>query len=80
MARVAGAIENRSEDGEALRDRRGIGNENLAVEAQVLVPGSVAVTESWSIFRAVLDRTGDARHAWKTILTAMLQDVKIAYY
>ena len=53
---------------------------HLRLYGEVLAPDSLPVTESWSIFRAVLDRTGDARHAWKTVLTAMLQDVKIAYY
>ena len=53
---------------------------HLRLYGEVLEPSSGPITESWSVFRAVHARTGDVRHAWKTLLTAMLQDVKIAYY
>jgi len=53
---------------------------HLRLYGEVLAPDDVPITESWSILRAVHGRTGDVRHAWKTLLTAMLQDVKIAYY
>ncbi len=53
---------------------------HLRLYGEVLEPGDVPITESWSIFRGVLQRTGDVRHAWKTLLTAMLQDLKVAYY
>lgn len=39
-----------------------------------------AVTETYALFASVLARTGDVRHAWKTTLTAMLGDLRVAYY
>ena len=53
---------------------------HLRLYGEVLATDAAPITESWSVFRAVHERTGDVRHAWKTLLTAMLQDVKIAYY
>ncbi len=53
---------------------------HLRLYGEVLDPTSVEITASWSVFRAVLGREGDVRHAWKTLLTAMLQDVQIAYF
>lgn len=38
------------------------------------------VSATYDLFAAVHRRTGDVRHAWKTTLTAMLQDLKVAYY
>ncbi len=39
------------------------------------------VDESFQVFRAALDtKPGDIRRAWKTLLIAMLQDVRIAFY
>lgn len=38
------------------------------------------VAETYALFKGVFDHTGDARRAWEATLTAMLQDVKIAYY
>jgi hypothetical protein len=43
-------------------------------------PGSEAVGEAYALFRSALERTGDVEHAWKTTLTAMLQDLRIATY
>jgi len=43
-------------------------------------PESEAVGEAYAVFRDTLDRTGDVAHAWKTTLTAMLQDLRIATY
>ncbi len=43
-------------------------------------PGSEAVGEVYALFRATLERTDDVKHAWKTTLTAMLQDLRIATY
>ncbi len=42
---------------------------------------SQAIDESFQVFRAALDtKPGDIRRAWKTLLIAMLQDVRIAFY
>ena len=43
-------------------------------------PDSEAVGEAYALFAQTLDRTGDASHAWKTTLTALLQDLRIATY
>lgn len=53
---------------------------HLRLYGEVLDPASEAITADWSLFHAVHERTGDVRHAWKTLLTALLGDVKIAYY
>lgn len=41
---------------------------------------SEAVDETYTLFATVLARSGDVRHAWKTTLTAMLSDLRIAHY
>jgi len=41
---------------------------------------SEAVGETYALFAAVLASRGDVRHAWKTTLTAMLSDLRIAHY
>jgi hypothetical protein len=38
------------------------------------------ITATWTLFADALARTGDVRHAWKTTLTAMLQDLRIATF
>jgi hypothetical protein len=43
-------------------------------------PESEAVGEAYAVFAGTLARTGDVAHAWKTTLTAMLQDLRIATY
>lgn len=53
---------------------------HLRLFGESVIADSVPVTESWSIFRGTLERTGDARRAWKVLLTAMFQDLRIAYY
>jgi hypothetical protein len=43
-------------------------------------PDSEAVAESWALWSAAHEASGDPMRAWKTVLTAMLQDVKVASY
>lgn len=50
------------------------------IYGELAEPGDEAVGETFGLWKAVLDRSGDARRAWKATLTAMLQDVRIAYY
>lgn len=38
------------------------------------------VSETYELFARALARTGDVRHAWKTTLTAMFGDVRVAHY
>ncbi|MFN0252894.1 MAG: hypothetical protein ACKV2T_38830 [Kofleriaceae bacterium] len=41
---------------------------------------SDAVAETYALFAAVLAETNDTRHAWRTTLTAMLSDLRVAFY
>jgi hypothetical protein len=43
-------------------------------------PDSEAVTETYGLFSATLALGGDVRRAWKTTLTAMLGDLRVAYF
>lgn len=38
------------------------------------------IDETYAMFSDTLTRTDDVAHAWKTTLTGMLQDLRIAYY
>ncbi len=38
------------------------------------------VEDTWQLWSAAHDHGGDPRRAWKVVLAAMLQDVRIAYY
>lgn len=53
---------------------------HLRVFAHAVVPDGPEVDESYSLFQAALDHSGDVSRAWKVTLTAILQDVEIAYY
>lgn len=52
----------------------------LRLFGQHVEPESAEVDEVHAVFAATLERTGDASHAWKTTLTALLQDLQIIYY
>ena len=47
---------------------------------QVRSADDAEITATWSLFADTLARTGEVRHAWKTTLTAMLQDLRIATF
>lgn len=53
---------------------------HMRVLGERVEPDSLEIDESWELFAAALDATNDTRRAWKVTLTAMLQDMKIAYY
>ena len=53
---------------------------HLRMYGELVEAQSEEVDESYAVFAATLERTGDVEHAWKTTLTAMLQDLRIAYY
>jgi hypothetical protein len=38
------------------------------------------IADGWTLWSGALAHAGDARRAWKVTLTAMLQDLRIAYY
>jgi hypothetical protein len=43
-------------------------------------PSSDEVGATWALWQASFASSGDARRAWKTVLAAMMQDVRVAYY
>ena len=43
-------------------------------------PGSEAIGEAHALYRSTLERTGEPAHAWKTTLTALFQDLRIATF
>ncbi len=53
---------------------------HLRVLGQVAAPDGEAIDESWTLFSAAYAHSGDIARAWKVTLTALLQDVEIAYY
>ncbi len=48
--------------------------------AEEVEPGSDAVSESYALFTTALDESDDVPLAWKAVLTAMLQDFRVATY
>ena len=50
------------------------------IHAQRVEPTSSEVDQSWALFSKALEHSGSTRRAWKVTLTAMLQDVRIAFY
>ncbi len=52
----------------------------LRIFAQDVTSDSAEVDETYALFDAALQHSGDVPRAWKVTLTAMLQDVDIAYY
>lgn len=60
--------------------RAQIANLDLRLYGIAVDPSSQDVTDAWTVFDDTLTRTGDVQHAWRTTLTAMLQDVRIAYF
>ncbi len=68
-----------TDTGEALV-REQIASLYLRLYAQFVQPDSAEVDETYTLFTAALDHSGDVPRAWKVTLTAMLQDVEIAYY
>jgi hypothetical protein len=43
-------------------------------------PESEAIGEAYELYRSTLERTDDPAHAWKTTLTALFQDLRIATF
>jgi hypothetical protein len=54
---------------------------HLRILARVVEPDGPEVDATYELFQAALDHaSGDVTRAWKVTLTALLQDVEIAYY
>ncbi|MCH9687754.1 MAG: DUF1585 domain-containing protein [Deltaproteobacteria bacterium] len=53
---------------------------HLRLFARIEAPDGEAINESYALFRGALDHAGQVPRAWKVTLTALLQDVDIAYY
>ncbi|MEM7159473.1 MAG: hypothetical protein AAF799_41930 [Myxococcota bacterium] len=52
----------------------------LRIFAQIVEPDDPAIDDSHALFQAALEHSGEIRRAWKITLTALLQDVDVAYY
>jgi hypothetical protein len=48
--------------------------------AEMVEPGSPEVKESFDLFMALLNHSNDMGRAWQGVLTAMLQDIRVASY
>lgn len=53
---------------------------HLRILARVVDPQGPEIDESYALFAAALDHAGEVPRAWKVTLTALLQDMEIAYY
>lgn len=53
---------------------------HLRLYGDFLESDSQEVDDAYSLFSETLSRTSDTRHAWKTVITAMLQSWKMAHY
>lgn len=53
---------------------------HLRLFGEPVAADSPEIDAAWSLFRSTLERTGDGRHAWKTTLTGLFSDLRIAYY
>lgn len=47
---------------------------------ELVDPSSEEVTEAFALWQAAFESTGDAKRAHKTLLVAMMQDLRVAYY
>jgi hypothetical protein len=53
---------------------------HLRILARAVEADGAEIDESYDLFQAALEHGGDVPRAWKVTLTALLQDVEIAYY
>jgi hypothetical protein len=47
---------------------------------ELVDPSSEEVTQAFALWQAAFESSGDAKRAHKTLLVAMMQDVRVAYY
>ena len=50
------------------------------LQGELIAPDSEDADATYGLFAAALDLNNDPPRAWKVVLTAMLQDVRVAYY
>lgn len=60
--------------------REAIAALHLRLFAEALDPDAAEVDAAWTVFEGALALTGDPTRAWKTTLTALLSDLRIAFY
>jgi len=53
---------------------------HLRLFAERVAADDATVDDAWQLWSAALDHSADPRRAWKVVLAALLQDVRIAYY
>lgn len=71
-------VEADTTDEQAVRDQ--LAALHLRVLAEVVAPDSPEVDATYALFVAAVDQTPDVSTAWKVVLTALLQDFRIAYH
>lgn len=66
------------------RDEAGVRAQLAAVHlrlyAERVADDSPEIDELWSLWNEAVDINGDPARAWKTTLTAMFQDIRVAFY
>ena len=65
-------------DEEAVREQ--LQHLHLRLFAEDLSTDDEPIDQSFGLWSAALDHSGDPVRAWKTTLTAMLQDLRIIFY
>lgn len=53
---------------------------HLRIFSSLVAADDPEIDETYELFVAALQHSGDVPRAWKVTLTAMLQDIKVAYY
>jgi len=76
--RLLGAVESSTIDEPSIRSQ--LVALHLRMYGARVMPDSVDIDDGWTLWSAALAHGGDPSRAWKVTLTAMLQDMRIAYY
>ncbi len=76
--RLLGAVEESTTDEDTVRAQ--LTELHARILGEVVDPTSDEVGATSALWQASFASSGDARRAWKTVLAAMMQDVRVAYY
>ena len=76
--RLLGEVESATIDEPAIRNQ--LVALHLRLYGARIEPSSLDADDSWALWSAAHEHSGDPTQAWKVTLTALLQDLRIAYY